>query len=296
MTPKTILSRPFACAGGLPAMAIVLALGSVAFAQSKQSADRVREIDRMIDAMASRNKAPRMVSGFNSGFYTSAPLVARDYDWPEQDRVRKAVLAVRKDKSDEMWWRLRGRITDRRYALTVVFDDVHDPTNVDVGEFCSDITDANLIEAYARHLPEVSGRMPSELYPAAVVEKNEKKWAGRPLFELQIEVCEEAIRQFAGLKATAYVGFTDYRHEGKSHAFTAEEKAGFTAAVRKQIEELKRTKMPVTPDKAPLRGIDPHYGPWGALDARTASEVRDAYEKEKGGQGKDEKGKRDTPR
>ena len=46
------------------------------------------------------------------------------------------------------------------------------------------------------------------------------------------------------------IAANDYRAEEKAHTFTAEEKAKFTEAVRKQIEELKHTKKPVVgPDK-----------------------------------------------
>ena len=43
--------------------------------------------------------------------------------------------------------------------------------------------------------------MPLSFSPDSVFYKNEKKWAGRPLYEIQIEVCEEAIKQMASLKA-----------------------------------------------------------------------------------------------
>lgn len=85
------------------------------------STDRIAKIDRMIDAIASRNKPPVLVHA-NSNEADSL-LVPRDpYDWSEQDRVQKAIRAVQDDKSDEMWRRLHDHYGDKRYALTLVFD------------------------------------------------------------------------------------------------------------------------------------------------------------------------------
>ena len=134
-----------------------------AFAQSNSSVDHQKQIVHMIDAMASRNKEPAMLnhSEVPSGyFYTVAPLVSDDYDWDEQDRVRKAVQAVRDDSSDAMWWQLRQHASDKLYALTVIFDAGMNAKNVLVGEFCRDLTQAYLNEAYRRHLPKVSGQLP----------------------------------------------------------------------------------------------------------------------------------------
>ena len=55
---------------------------------------------------------------------------------------------------------------------------------------------------------------------------------------------------------------------------TAEEKTQFTEAVEKQIEELKRTKKAVIADQM-------SYGGWGLFTASRATQMREAYEKEK---------------
>jgi hypothetical protein len=262
-------------------MTAFCAIGSSALGQSKPSADRIRQIDRMIDAMASRNKAPEMVHV--SGYDTEAPLVSRDYDWAEQDRVDKAIKAVQDDKSDEMWRRLPAHYADKRYAMTLVFDRVVNSKNVSVGEICAAMPGPDYDTAYIRHLPEVSGRL--YFRPASIMA--EKKWAGRPLYEQQIAVCEEAIKQFNLLIATEAVRFNDYRAEEKAHTFTAEEKAKFTEAVRKEIKELKRTKKPVVGAEKPL-GI--YSSAWEPLRAQDAKKVREAYEEEKSkrpGEGKE---------
>ena len=137
MSTKRMLSRWLLFASGLSALALMLAASSPAFGQSKPSADRIRQIDRMIDAIASRNKAPEMVHV--SDYYKVAPLVSRDYDWSEQERVQKAIKAVRDDKSDEMCRRLRDHYGDKRYVMTLVFDTVVNSKNISVGDICSAI-------------------------------------------------------------------------------------------------------------------------------------------------------------
>ena len=160
---------------------------------------------------------------------------------PNKIACRKAIKAVREDNSDEMWRRLSKRFGDKRYVMTLVFDTRVNAKNVSVGDICYEIAAPRLDSAYIRHLPKVSGTMPPDFHPGV----DERMWAGRPLYELQIAVCEDAIRQMASLKATEGVHGNDYRAEEPSHTFTAEEKAKFTEALEKLIEELKRTKKAV---------------------------------------------------
>ncbi len=215
------------------------------FAQSTSPADRQKLLEQMFEAMASRNKEPAILEESevpSKHFYSNVPVVSAGYDWDEQDRVRKAVNTVRENISDEMWWQLRHHINDQRYSLTIVFDEGINVRNVGVGEFCRELTQAWLREAYRKHLPTVSGRLPTDFGPEAIVSKNEKQWDGRPISELQIAVCEEAVKQFTMLKGTERIPGNDYREAEDPHAFTKQEKARFTDQVFKQIEELKQTK------------------------------------------------------
>ena len=167
-----------------------------------------------------------------SGGNSDSPLVPRDpYDWSEQDRVQKAIKAVKDDKSDEMWRRLRDHCGDKRYAMTLVFDVAVNSKDVSVGEICAAMPGPDYDAAYIRHLPKVSGEY--YLNPSSIIAAD--KWAGKPLYEQQIAVCEEAIRQMSSLKATTGIKEgNDYRAEEEAHTFTAEEKAKFSEAVRKR--------------------------------------------------------------
>jgi hypothetical protein len=155
----------------LLAVVFAIAVESSAFGQSKSFANRVLQVDRMIDAMASRNKAPNIVRTKDN--YQALVLFSPDFDWSDQDRVQKTIKAVREDKSDKMWWGLRNHIDDDRYSLTLDFDVSTEIWNISVGEFCTAITEANVKAAYARHLPKVSGKMPFSF--SILNEKNTKK-------------------------------------------------------------------------------------------------------------------------
>jgi hypothetical protein len=219
------------------------------FRPPKPPMEHLGPADDLIDAMASQNKAPTI-----SRTEINDSAIARfspDFDWSDQDRVRKAIQAVQKDGSGEMWWRLRDYAGDDRYALTLGLDVETEIWNISVGYLCSEIAEANLKIAYMRHLPNVSGRMPFDF--GALSKEDLKRWAGTPLYQLQIEVCERAIKQMASLNATESLGGGDYRRP--SHAFTAEEKAQFTEAVTKQVEELKRTKKALTTDDITINGF-----------------------------------------
>lgn len=267
--PKSFLSL---CHQAVLAVVFVIGFGPSASAQSKPSADRIRQIDRMIDAMASRNKPPKLVR--TSDNYQALALFSADFDWPDQDRVRKAIQAVRADKSDEMWWRLRDHINDNRYALTVDFDVSTEIWNLSVGEFCSEITEADLKAAYERHLPKASGEMPFRL--PILDEKSTNKWKGRPLYQLQIEACEAAIRQIASIEATTDLHGGDYK--SPSQTIAAKEKTQFTDDVKRQIEELKRTKKAVVTDNISVHGFGFHG--LDRFDLNSAKRMRETYEKD----------------
>jgi hypothetical protein len=232
-----------------------------AFVKSAPIANRGREFDRLIDAMASRNKEPELLDLVGEVI----PLFPPDYDWSEQSRVRAAMLAVMETKADEMWWRLREHGDDKRYVLTASLNELAE--NFAVGALCFDLACADLSWAYARHLPAAPGRLPSAFHPEDVFGKKEKEWArvGKPLYEMQIEICQRALEEWASAKGT------EPGKDNRFHTYTADEKARFAAAVRKEIEELKRTKRGVFVE-ALLPGVAAPSG-WEGFDAERARET-----------------------
>lgn len=138
-----------------------------------------------------------------------------------------------------------------------------------MGEICAAMPGPDYDAACIRHFPKVSGRY--IFNPASIMA--DEKWADKPLYEQQIAVCEEAIKTFNSLIATeaVHAGANDYRAEEESHVFTEEEKAKFTDAVKKEIEGLKRTKMPVLgPDKS----LRIYTSAWELLKPRSARESK----------------------
>ena len=236
---------------------------------SASDAGSSRRLDRLIDAMASRNKAPALADCGDERI----PLFAADYDWSEQERVRAAILAVMKTKTDAMWWRLRGHCRDTRYALTASLHEAAE--NVSLGAWCGDLAYADLSRAYARHLPSVAGRLPKGFSPEDVFWKNEREWAraAKPLYQMQIEVCRRALEQWPA------AGGTEPGKDGPFRAYTTEEKARFTEAVRKEIEDLKRTKRAVFVD-AIVPWVAAPSG-WEGFDAQRAKGVREEYARKK---------------
>ena len=83
--------------------------------------------------------------------------------------------------------------------------------------------------------------MPAAFAPEEIFWRNEQQWtkAKKPLCEIQIEICQEALRQWRGVSGTIA------GEEGASHTYTAAEKAHFVEAVTKEIVELKRTRRAV---------------------------------------------------
>jgi hypothetical protein len=213
------------------------------------------QLDRLIDAMASRNQEPK----FRESDDAKIPQFPRDYDWSEQRRVRAAMLAVLKTKTDAMWWRLREHAGDRRYVLTASRGEYAE--NFSVGSFCCDFFLADLSQAYVRHLPAAAGRLPPDFQPEEVFWKNEKEWSrtGKPLYQIQMEVCRRALEQWASVKGTAP------GKEGHFHTYTTDEKSRFREAVQREIEELDGTKRAIFIDAA-LPG-DAAPSSWEGYDA-----------------------------
>ena len=215
-------------------------------------------LDRLIDAMASRNAPPQLVDRDNR----RVPHFAADYDWAEQNRVRAAMLAVLQTKSDAMWRRLREHEADKRYVLTASRNDRAE--NFTVGDLCSDFASADLSLAYTRHLPAIVGRLPETFHPEDVFLQHEQQWllAQKPLSEIQIEICRQAIEQWPAVSGTIA------GEEGRGHTYTADEKARFIDAVTNEIAELHRTRRAVFLDTI-LPGLAAPSG-WEGLDAQSA--------------------------
>jgi hypothetical protein len=228
--------------------------------------DPSKSLERLIDAMASHNKPPRLVTVGD----VAVPLFGDDYDWPEQQRVRKAIDAVMRTKSDDLWWRLRASIHDNRYVLTATRGRV--AKNFTLGALCRDIVDSRLCLGVTAHLPSVPGRLPATFRPEQEFWQHEDEWARErtPLCVMQAALCRRAIEQWETVLGTLPGG------DGQAHRYTADEKARCVAALKKEIAERNQTKKALY-EEVVVPWL-PAPGGWEGFDAQRAREVRAEYE------------------
>lgn len=190
-----------------------------------------RSLGRLIDAMASRNRPPRLLPAGDA----SVPVFDPDYDWTEQQRVRTALESVMRANCNDTWWELRARASDDRYVLTASRD--AETRNFTIGMLCADLVDMRLCLGVTSHLPLVPGKLPPDFRPESVFWHNEEQWERdrKPLHEMQAAVCRAAIDQWAA------VTHTTPGRDGRSHVFTTDEKARFVAAMEREIAQRQRT-------------------------------------------------------
>ncbi len=224
-------------------------------------------LESLIDAMASRNKPPRLVTVGD----VMDPLFGDDYDWSEQQRVRTAIGAVMRSKSDDSWWQLRAHIHDDRYVLTASRGGI--AKNFTLGALCSDEVDAQLCLGFTAHLPLVPGRLPANFRPEEVYWQHEAQWARErtPLYAMQAALCGRAIEQWESVRGTLPGS------DGQSHIYTADEKARFVAAMKQEIAARNQTKRAAT-EEVVVPWLPAPSG-WEGFDAQRAKEAREEYEK-----------------
>ena len=222
------------------------------------SADRKREMERLIDAVASRNEAPKLVGEHPLAY----PIFGEKFDWKDQDRVQAAAWALAQDETNDLWGCLMEHVGDKRYSATCQLDECY-PENYEVGVICEMIAQKKLLCAYLRHLEPgktahyggptrnnvsddtkdfIPGSVQFELHYVSYLYDADglAKWyharKGKPLYELQIEMCEWAVKKVED-----------------AHGVAEKPKKEFIAAVRKEIESLKKSRKPV---------VDP--SPWAS--------------------------------
>lgn len=186
----------------------------------------------MVDALANRNTPPKLV---DVGVRRLAQFPDK-YDWKEQGRVESALWKITEEPTEELWEELVRRAHDQRYCLTIKDqNESFAQGNQEVGFFCNWLARDWLRAAYAQHLPGDPFHAGFRIYVDIGLGADLKKWrekrAGKQLYELQIEVCEETIRQLA-----------------KAAKVSQKEKDRATNKIKREIVTLKRTKRPIFTD------------------------------------------------
>lgn len=150
-----------------------------------------KELASMIDDMANRNPAPDVVRTRAR----ARPVFADDYDWDEDKRARRAFWSVRDDDREELWEELLKHFDDKRYAWTAEINGAS-VTRETVAGLCMLLAYDRLRSPFERWLPvnEIGRPVRPDLGFGRDFTQWRKERADKSLYELQIEVCESAIK------------------------------------------------------------------------------------------------------
>jgi hypothetical protein len=212
-----------------------LALNGVGiFGQNGARATKKREknVAKMVDAIANRNKPPNFVKTPSDSF-KETPLFPKSYNWREDERVLKALNQLHKDMRVELWEELVRKSEDPRYSLTTK-DKAENAVNRSVGRFCRDLANWRLHGVYEHHLPDDENSIKEGAkinlgieHPRSLLEWR-KKNKGKSLYQLQIELCELAVTRLAKVKG-----------------ISQEQKDSTLRKIKAEITKLRKTKRPI---------------------------------------------------
>lgn len=214
-----------------------------------------KEATKMVEAIANRNKQPKIIKRRRvkpSRF----PLFPKDYDWKEEERVRRALERLAQDTSVEIWEALVQKANDKRYCIASYSGSSDDVEMHSVGGICSELAYYRLCKVFTKHLPSYPPHgSPIQMWG---VINDFPTWRkarkDKSLYQLQIEVCEIALRELPKLMDD------ELSDKGKAEA---------RKKIQNEIAELKRTKRPI---------FERNWYPV-AYPRREAQRVREAYEK-----------------
>jgi hypothetical protein len=143
------------------------------------------------------------------------------FDAKEGARVHDAIKEVIQ-QSEKLWPELIEHLSDDRYCTTIGHDAGY-PRNCSVGDICQMVIGQTLSEPYYRHMQATKQVYRRYRIPLAKDKTKLREWClarkEKKLFELQIELCELIIKD--------------------------QQESDFTAAVKKEIEGLKKSRQAI---------------------------------------------------
>ncbi|HEY7424043.1 MAG TPA: hypothetical protein VH682_07390 [Gemmataceae bacterium] len=223
-------------------------------AEAKRDA---KEAAKMVEAIANRNKAPKIVKR-RTFLPREVPLYPKDYDWKEEERVHEAIAKLEENMSVELWDALVQKTNDRRYCTASYSGSSADVYIDSVGTICQELAYDRLCYVFEKHLPSLPphGRpfYLENVWEDLIAWRRERK--NKSLYQLQVEVCEIALRELPKVNV---------------ERVSDEEKAEARKKIEAEIAKLRRTNRPVL--RNPGRWYMPRY------PRREAERVREAYEK-----------------
>jgi len=241
----------------LPCAMAVACLAAGLVVAAEDLPDRVQQCDRLIDAMVSRNAAPRLVGRPPH----VRPVFGDGFSWDDQRRVLDAIAAVDRDVDGVMLRRLAERFDDTRYVVTAEFNGIAD--NLDVGWMCDRIVETHL-ECAFEDIVHADVSVPDDFDLAHWLRSR----AGGSLVELQMDACRDTIRQLPN--ATVMVDPAMRKRVPLSKS----EQVEAIARVERRVADLAQTREPV---HASFRFP---FEPWRVFDSLYAKAGRDPSDRE----------------
>jgi hypothetical protein len=198
---------------------------------------KVFDAKTLVESLANRNTPPTIVGERGE----QEPLFGSNYDWKEQDRIRKLInlLAIH---AEEAWPELVKHLDDKRYCITYAIDER--PCNLTIASVCNMIIKDSLAQAYRIHLPtRHSENAFVNMRPESVVPIRLKEWCEqnrtKRLYELQLEICERAIVTFANMDKV----------DKQINRLTREEEHKAIADMKAESESLRKSKTALAIDR-----------------------------------------------
>jgi hypothetical protein len=209
-------------------------------AGGKKAKTDAKAAAKQVEAIVSPNKPPTIVD--------RVARFPKDYDWKRQKQVYQALFKLHQNTSVELWEELVRRSKDRRYSLTVRSEQTRDSENKTVGVVGSVLAYERLIGVFQKHMPADPGHDGFQLRLHDRID-DLQKWRkdrkDQALFQLQIEVCERALKELQKVKRIS-----------KAKKRAARKK------IKAEIKKLRRTKRPIIYPSNPFDGIWPPYSGW----------------------------------
>lgn len=226
-------------------------------ADGKAAKRNAKEAAKMVDAIVNRNKPPEIVRR-RRGTPEKVPLFPETYDWKEEERVRKALGKLYQDRTAELWDALVQRIDDRSYCIAVWNQNNGDGRICSVGGVCGDLAYHRLVDVFRQHLPTdpFKDGWPISLDVGITsLAEWRKKRVDKSFYQLQIEVCEIALRELA-----------------KVERVPDKKKTLARKKIEAEITKLRKTKEPIFLDEGLFGGYELTY------TAEKAKQIRKAVE------------------
>lgn len=157
--------------------------------------DAKKAAKKLVDAIVNRNQPPKIVTRPSGTSPRRVALFPETYDWEEEKRVHQALEKLYQNATAEVWEELVRRGKDKRYCAVLLSVKNGDAYVYNMGRITSSLAYSHLVQMYQRHMPGKHRRGPKRKLDVGIeaLHSWRRKRAGKPLYELQLEVGERAL-------------------------------------------------------------------------------------------------------